>query len=77
MLRFFRGLQEYFARSGKQRSRKALALIETKADLIEPSIDGIAQMNEVLRQEKTFGHDVRRNNGNHSHTVFQEKKERG
>ena len=53
MVRFFQGLQEYFAGSGARRSRNALALIETKADLIEPSIDGINQMNEVLRQERS------------------------
>ena len=53
MIGFFERLHAHFAKSGKQRVRKILTLIESKSDRIVPSVDGIQRMKDVLREEKS------------------------
>ena len=51
MVGFFEQLQTHFAKSGKQRVHKILALIDGESVGITPSIEGIERMKDVLREE--------------------------
>jgi hypothetical protein len=53
MVGFFERLQGYFAKSGKSRNRKILALLHSASDDISPSIDVVERMRDILREERS------------------------